>query len=82
MGSALEGRNLLRRSSPTCFWSSLINLILNDTIIFFYLSCIISGFNGKMAKTCNVKPNGANSYFRDDAIEKRGKNEIVELLFL
>ena len=35
------------RASPTCFWSSLINLISNDTTIF-HLSCIISRFNGEM----------------------------------
>ena len=35
------------RASPTCFWSSLINLISKDTHVFFYLFCIISRFNGE-----------------------------------
>ena len=35
------------RASLTCFWSSLINLISKDTYIFFYLSFIISRFNGE-----------------------------------
>ena len=33
------------RASPACFWSSLINLISNDTYAVFYLSCIINIFN-------------------------------------
>ena len=32
-------------ASPTCFWSSLINFI--NTYVVFYLSCIISRFNGE-----------------------------------
>ena len=35
------------QSSPTCFWSSLINLISKDSYVVFYLSCIISRFNGE-----------------------------------
>ena len=35
------------RASPTCFWSSLINLI-SKTYVVFYLSCFISRFNGEM----------------------------------
>ena len=35
------------RAKPTCFWSSLINLISIDTYVVFYLSCIISRFNGE-----------------------------------
>ena len=35
------------RASPTCFWLSLINLISNDTYMVYYLSCIISRFNGE-----------------------------------
>ena len=35
------------RASPTCFWSSLINLTAKDTYVVFYLSCIISRFNGE-----------------------------------
>ena len=39
------------RAKPTCFWSSLINVIAKDTYVVFYLSRIISRFNGvKMAK--------------------------------
>ena len=34
------------RASPTCFWSSLINLISKDTYVVFYLSCIIRRFYG------------------------------------
>ena len=34
-------------ASPMCFWSSLINLISKDTDMDFYLSCIISRFNGE-----------------------------------
>ena len=34
------------RASPTCFWSSLINLILKNTNVVFYLSCIITRFIG------------------------------------
>ena len=34
------------RASPTCFWSSLINLISKDTNIVFNLSCIIRIFEG------------------------------------
>ena len=35
------------RASPTCFWASLISLISKDPYVIFYLSCIISRFNGK-----------------------------------
>ena len=35
------------QASSTCFWSSLINLISKDTYVVFYLSCIISRFNGE-----------------------------------
>ena len=35
------------RASPTCFWSSLINLISKHTYVSFYLSCIIIRFNGE-----------------------------------
>ena len=39
------------RASPTCFRSSLTNLMLKDTKDFFYLPFIISRFNGeKIAK--------------------------------
>ena len=44
------------RASPTCFWSSLINLILKDTHMVFYLSCIISRPNGeKTAKQMKIR---------------------------
>ena len=36
------------RASPTCFWSSLINLISKDTYVVFYLSYFISRFNVEM----------------------------------
>ena len=43
------------RASPTSFWSSLKNLISKDTYIVFYLSCMISRFNGKeTAKKCKA----------------------------
>ena len=35
------------RASPMCFWSSLINLVLKDNYVVFYLPCIISRFNGE-----------------------------------
>ena len=35
------------RASATCFWSSLINMISKDTFVVFYLSCIVSRFNGE-----------------------------------
>ena len=45
------------RDSPTCFWSSLIKLISIDTYVVFYLSCIISRFNGeKTAKEMKSRP--------------------------
>ena len=37
------------KASATCFWSSLINLISRDIYMVFYLSCIISRFNGEKA---------------------------------
>ena len=43
------------RASPTCFWSSLINLILKDTFTVFYLSCIINSLNGKKPATKEKK---------------------------
>ena len=33
-------------ASPTCFWSSLINLISKDTALVFCLSCNIRRFKG------------------------------------
>ena len=39
------------RASPTCFRSSLINLIFKDTNVVFYLSCTISKFNGEKLAT-------------------------------
>ena len=32
------------RATPMCFWSSLINLILKDNNVVFYLSCFIRRF--------------------------------------
>ena len=43
------------RASLTCFWSDLINLISKDTIMVFYLSCIMSRFNGKKIAKQNKK---------------------------
>ena len=31
-------------ANPTCFWSSLINVMPKDTYVVFYLSSIISSF--------------------------------------
>ena len=43
-----QGRNgEACQASPTCFWSSLINLISKDTYVVFGLSCIISSFDGE-----------------------------------
>ena len=39
------------RASPTWLWSNMINLISKDTYMVFYLSCMISRFNGKKAIT-------------------------------
>ena len=46
------------RASPTCFSSSLINLISKYTIMVFYLSCIISRFDGE--KTTKQMKNRRN----------------------
>ena len=35
------------RAIPTFFWTSLINFISKGTYVFFYLPCIICGFNGE-----------------------------------
>ena len=44
------------RASPACFWSSLINLISKDTYVIFYLSRIISRFNGEKTAKQMCKP--------------------------
>ena len=43
------------RASPTCFWSSLINLISKHTNVSFYLSCIIIRFNGEKKTAKEMK---------------------------
>ena len=42
------------RASPTCFWSSLINLISKDSYVVFYLLCIISRFNSRRSFVLTV----------------------------
>ena len=37
------------RASLMCFWLSLIKLVSKESDVVFYLSCIISRFNGEKA---------------------------------
>ena len=59
----IQGRNgEACRASPTCFSSSLINLISKDTNVVFYLSCNFSRLNGE--KTAKKKKNSRRSSVR------------------
>ena len=46
----LRGNGAACRDHPTCFWSSLINLISKNASVVFYLSCIISRSNGEKSE--------------------------------